>query len=582
MKIVLDFSFFDGGEQQSDGKRSLGPMQQISRQTKRYRDTDEVDYCIVGVGSAGGVLLQRLAKAGFRVVGIEAGPFWDTEKDWVSDEHGSHKLYWNDLRITGGKDPLVLGENNSGKGVGGGSVHWAAFAPRFHPSDFRVYTDDGVGADWPMAYEELKPYYELLEREIPVAGPAYFPWGDPHGYPYGPHPMGGVGNVLIRGCANLGIPVCAGGPVAILSGSRGNRPHCIYRGFCIQGCKVGAKASTLITHVPEAIEYGAEVRELSMVSRVSVRDRRRVDGVYYFDRDGHEHFQRAKAVIVSGYAIETPRLLLNSACPGHEEGLANSSRTLGRYLMVQAGNVVLGRFADLIRMYKAPPAHAMTEEFYETDSRRGFARGFAIQTVAPLPIAFAKQMMVAKNAWGWGMRRLLMDYNHWATLGVLGEILPWADNRVELAVEKDQFGLPVAKVTFNLHDNDKKLIEFGKNKVMEVMWAAGAEDVVQESRYAHLVGACRMGNDPRTSVVDKFGRTHDVDNLFVCDGSILPTQGSANPGLTIQALAARTADYLISQGSAIFSSGRRSLVTPEVRRNLAVRGAFMHGVPRLT
>jgi choline dehydrogenase-like flavoprotein len=152
---------------------------------------------------------------------------------------------------------------------------------------------------------------------------------------------------------------------------------------------------------------------------------------------------------------------------------------------------------------------------------------------------------------------------------------------VELAAEKDQFGLPVAKVTFNLHDNDKKLIEFGKNKVMEVMWAAGAEDVVQESRYAHLVGACRMGNDPRTSVVDKFGRAHDVDNLFVCDGSILPTQGSANPGLTIQALAARTADYLISQGSAIFSSHRRSLVTPEIHRKLAVRGAFMHGVPRL-
>jgi choline dehydrogenase-like flavoprotein len=582
-EIVLNVSFFSASQTPANGKRSLGPMQQISRETKRYRDTDEVDYCIVGVGSAGGVLLQRLAKAGFSVVGIEAGPFWDTEKDWVSDEHGSHKLYWNDLRITGGKDPLALGENNSGKGVGGGSVHWAAFAPRFHPSDFRVYTEDGVGADWPMSYEELKPYYELLEREIPVAGPAYFPWGDPHGYPYGPHPVGGVGNVLIRGCSNLGIPVCAGGPIAILSGSNGNRPHCIYRGFCIQGCKVGAKASTLITHVPEAIEYGAEIRELSMVSRISVcRDRRRVDGVFYFDRDGREHFQRAKAVIVSGYAIETPRLLLNSACQGHEEGLANSSRTLGRYLMVQAGNVVLGRFPDLIRMYKAPPAHAMTEEFYETDPRRGFARGFAIQTVAPLPIAFAKQMMSAKDAWGWGMRRLLMDYNHWATLGVLGEILPWADNRVELAAEKDQFGIPVAKITFNLHDNDKKLIEFAKNKVINVMWAAGAEDVVQESRYAHLVGACRMGSDPRTSVVDKFGRTHDVDNLFVCDGSVLPTQGSANPGLTIQALAARTADYLVSQGSTIFHSSRRSLVVPEIRRNLAVRGTFLHGIPRLT
>ncbi len=577
MKVPLLGRF----ERPQEQKRILGPLQRISREMQRFRDTDVVDYCVVGVGSAGGVLLQRLAKAGFKVVGLEAGPFWDTERDWVSDEKGSHKLYWNDLRITGGADPLSLGENNSGKGVGGGSVHWAAFAPRFHPSDFRVYTEDGLGADWPISYEDLHPYYELLEREIPVAGPAYFPWGHPHGYPYGPHPLGAIGDVLVRGCTKLGIGVCAGGPVAILSGSRGNRPHCIYRGFCIQGCKVGAKASTLITHVPEALEHGAEVRERSMVSRISVQGRRRVNGVFYFDEDGKEHFQRAKAVIVSGYAIETPRLLLNSACAGHENGLANSSDTVGRYLMAQAGNVILGRFADLIRMYKAPPAHAMSEEFYETDPKRGFARGFAIQTVGPLPIAFAKQMMAAKGAWGWGMRRVLMDYNHWAALGVLGEILPWADNRVQLAEERDQFDIPVAKVTFDLHENDKKLIEFGKQKVMDVMRAAGAEEVVQEARYAHLVGASRMGSDPGASVVDKYGRTHDVANLFVCDGSVLPTQGSANPGLTIQALAARTADYLISQGDKIFDSEERDMTPPPIRRNLAVKDTFAKGVPRL-
>jgi choline dehydrogenase-like flavoprotein len=319
-------------------------MQSISGTMQRFRDTDEVDYCIVGVGSAGGVLLQRLARAGFRVVGLEAGPFWNTERDWVSDEKGSHKLYWTDLRITGGEDPLSLGENNSGKGVGGGSVHWAAFTPRFHPSDFRVYSEDGVGADWPIAYDDLKPYYELLEREMPVAGPAYFPWGEPHGYPYGPHPVGEVGNTLIRGCTKLGIRVSAGGPVAILSGSRGDRPHCIYRGFCIQGCKVGAKASTLITHVPNALEHGGEVRDCSMASRIELGSNRRVKGVHYFDKEGRAQFQKAKAVIVSGYAIETPRLLLNSACSGFSAGLANSSGTLGRYLMAQAGNVILGRF----------------------------------------------------------------------------------------------------------------------------------------------------------------------------------------------------------------------------------------------
>ncbi len=571
--------FGDAFQTPGDSKRHLGSLQSISIDCQHYPENEAVDFCVVGVGAAGGVLLQRLAKSGFSVVGLEAGPFWDTERDWVSDEKGSHKLYWNDLRITGGKDPLAFGENNSGKGVGGGSVHWAAFAPRFHPSDFRVYSEDGVGADWPLSYAELKPYYELLEREMPVAGPAYFPWGDPHGYPFGPHPLGGVGDVLVKGCTKLGIGVCAGGPVAILSGSRGKRPHCIYRGFCIQGCKVGAKASTLVTHVPEALEHGAEIREFSMVSRISMANKDRVNGVFYYDRDGQEHFQRAKAVIVAGYAIETPRLLLNSACAGHEKGLANSSDTVGRYLMAQAGNVILGRFADLVRMYKAPPAHALSEHFYETDPKRGFARGFAIQTVGPLPMAFAKQMMKAKGAWGWGMRRVMMDYNHWAALGVLGEILPWPENRVQIAEEKDQHGIPVAKITFDLHENDKKMIEFGKKTVMDVMWAAGAEEVVQESRYAHLVGAARMGKDPATSVVDKFGRTHDIGNLFICDGSVLPTQGSANPGLTIQSLAARTADYLISQGDKIFTSDQRDMTPPPIRGNLAVKDALTTGIP---
>jgi choline dehydrogenase-like flavoprotein len=564
-----------------DGKHRLGPMQQISTPMRKFSDSETVDYCIVGVGSAGGVLLQRLARAGFNVVGLEAGPFWDTERDWVSDERGSHELYWNDLRITGGEHPLALGDNNSGKGVGGGSVHWAAFTPRFHPSDFRIYSDDGLGADWPMSYWDLKPYYELLEREMPVAGPAYFPWGDPHGHPYGPHPMGGVGNVLIRGCSKLGIRTVAGGPVAILSASHGDRPHCIYRGFCIQGCKVGAKASTLITHVPDAIAHGAEIRAYSMASRIHVRNDGRVDGVHYLDREGEEHFQRARAVIVCGYSIETPRLLLNSACPSHSQGLANSSGTVGRYLMAQAGNVVAGRFSDLIRMYKAPPAHALSEEFYETDPRRDFIRGFAIQTVAPLPVAFAKHMIAAAGAWGWGMRRIMMDYNHWATLGVLGEILPWEDNRVELAKEKDQYGLPVAKVTFNLHDNDKKLIAFGKQKVMDVMSAAGAEEIVQEARFAHLVGAARMGSDPSSSVVDKFGRTHDIANLFICDGSILPTQGSANPGLTIQALAARTADYLIDQGDSVFSTNLRDQTEPKIRYDISPPYTKFKGNPRL-
>ncbi|HST89866.1 MAG TPA: GMC family oxidoreductase [Ktedonobacterales bacterium] len=571
---------FDGA---TPGAHMLGPIQTLDTPMRRYGPHDEVDYVIVGVGSAGGVLIQRLARAGFRVVGFDAGPFWDTERDWVSDEAGSYNLYWNDLRITGGSEPLAFGANNSGKGVGGGSVHWAGFTPRFHPSDFSVYSDTGLGADWPISYQDVKPYYELLELEIPVAGPSYYPWGDPHGYAYGPHPMGGVGDVLINGCTKLGIGVSIGGPVAITSGSHGDRPHCIYRGFCIQGCKVGAKQSTLISHVPDAIRHGAEIRANCMVARVNLGADGRVTGVTYFDPDGNLREQHAKVVIVSGYSIETPRLLFNSACPGFEQGLANSSGVLGKYLMAQAGTVVLGRFAAPIRMYKAPPAHALTEEFYETDPARDFVRGFAIQTVGPLPIAFAKQMMVAKGAWGWGMRKVMMDYNHWAALGFLGEILPWEDNRVELAAETDRHGLPVAKITFGLHDNDKKLIKWGVDKTMEVMYAAGAEEVVREPRYAHLIGGARMGNDPRTSVVDGFGRAHDIPNLFLCDGSIFPTQGSANPGLTIQAIAARTSDYLIAEGAGVVNRPPRAVpaANPPLRRDLSPHSTAGRGMPRL-
>jgi choline dehydrogenase-like flavoprotein len=536
---------------------------------RRFDESDEIDYAIVGVGAGGGVMLQRLARAGFNVIGFDAGPFWDTERDWVSDEAGSHRLYWTQTRVTGGSEPLAFGSNNSGQGVGGSTVHWASFTPRLHPSDFRTYSQDGVGVDWPISYEDLKPYYELMELELPVSGPAYYPWGDPHGYAFGPHPMGGVGNALIRGCTQLGIGVSIGGPVAILEGSRADRPHCIYRGFCIQGCKVGAKASTLVTHVPDALAHGAEIRPNCMVSRIVMGRDGRATGVMFFDENGREHFQKAKTVIVAGYSIETPRLLLNSACSGFENGLANSSDTVGRYLMAQAGNVVLGRFEQPVRMYKAPPAHALTEEFYETDPRRDFARGFAIQTVGPLPIAFAKQMISAKGAWGWGLREAMMDYNHWAAFGLLGELLPNADNRVTLDEQKDHFGLPVAHITFALHDNDKKLREFGKKKTIEVMQAAGAQEVVQEARYAHLVGAARMGNDPSNSVVDGFGRSHDVPNLFICDGSIMPTQGSANPGLTIMALAARIADYLVG--------GERHT---GIRYDLSPPDTWGHGMPR--
>ena len=248
-----------------------------------YDDGYPVDLVIVGAGAGGGTLAQRLARRGWKVVVLEAGPFWDPDEDWVSDEAGSHRLYWTEDRIIGGSDPVELGKNNCGHGVGGSMVHYAGYCPRFHPSDFEVYKRDGVGADWPISYEDLKPHYERLELELPVAGD-YWPWGDPHRYPHTAHPIAGGAEVARGGARKLGIEMRVG-PVGITNGAFGNRPHCIYRGFCLQGCKVNAKASPLVTHIPDAIEHGAEIRADCMAIAIEVDDASgTVTGVRYIER----------------------------------------------------------------------------------------------------------------------------------------------------------------------------------------------------------------------------------------------------------------------------------------------------------
>jgi choline dehydrogenase-like flavoprotein len=535
----------------------------LDTEMREHAPSDEVDFCIVGTGAGGGVLAERLSRYGFSVVALEAGEWHDTEHDMVSDEAGSGRLYWNDLRITGGTTPLELGANNSGRGVGGSTIHFAGFCPRFHPSDFRVRTLDGVAADWPIAYDDLEPYYERMEREYPVSGPAYYPWGKPHGYPYAPLEAGTAGQQLIAGCTRLGIPVVAGGPVAIPAGRVGKRPHCIMRGFCLLGCKVGAKSSIMVSHIPAAIEHGAEIRTGAMAYEVALDNAGRARGVRYFrtHADGRitDEEQRAKAVIVAGYSIETPRLLLNSKSAAFPDGLANSSGLVGKNLMAQAGPVVWGRFREMIRQYKAPPACALTEQFYETDPSNDFVRGYALQTVSPLPIAMAHLIAEESGAFGTELLRAMQRYNHYACLGVLGEILPDERNSVSIdPVATDRFGIPVAYVVFNLFENDRRMMRAGIARAVEVLEAAGAEETHWVERFAHLVGTCRMGFSPSDSVVDQWCRSWDVPNLFVCDGSVLPTQGSANPALTVSALAARTADWINEnvRGGALRSRSR--------------------------
>ncbi len=527
----------------------------------RYADAFAVDLVIVGAGAGGGTLAQRLARRGWKVVVLEAGPFWDPDEDWVSDEAGSHKLYWTEERITGGGDPVELGKNNSGRGVGGSMVHYAGYCPRFHPSDFEVFSRDGVAADWPISYRDLKPHYERLELELPVAGDRW-PWGDPHRYPHTAHPIAGGADVAREGARRIGIEMRVG-PVGITNGSFGNRPHCIYRGFCLQGCKVGAKASPLVTHIPDAIAHGAEIRERCMASRVEVEDATgRVTGVKFLC-DGEERFQRADAVALAGYSIETPRLLLNSTSRRFPHGLANDHDQVGRYVMVQGAPQLAGRFPDELRMYKAPPPEISSEQFYETDPARGFARGFSIQTVGPLPIDWA-QHVLADGHWGPALREYMRDYNHWYTLGVLCELLPRPENRVSIAHGvTDRHGVPVARMDYTQGENDRANIAFARRTLHEIFDAAGAQDVLAIDRYAHLVGGCRMGIDPERSVVDSDHRAWGIPNLFVADGSVMPTQGSANPALTIMALASRLADRL--------GAGRLDAGQDNARRSAARR-----------
>lgn len=522
----------------NDGQRT---NHRLRDEMRHYDLNDEVDVAIVGCGAGGGVLAQRLARAGWSVVALDAGPFWDPDRDWVSDEGGSQHLYWTEPRQIGGKDPVPLGSNNSGRGVGGSMVHYAGYTPRFHPSDFHTATSDGVGADWPIAYEDLKPFYSLIEQELPVAG-QHWPWGDPHSYPHSPHPVSGQGEVFLKGCDKLGIQARVG-PVAITNGRFGNRPHCIYRGFCLQGCKVNAKASPLITHIPDALAHGAEIRPDAMVSRVELGADGRATGVVYF-HEGVEYRQRARIVVVAGYSIETPRLLLNSSSARFPNGLCNNEDQVGRYIMVQGAPQTGGRFSEEVRMYKAPPPEVSTEAFYETDPTKSYRRGYSIQTVSPLPVTWAEHV-AAEGHWGHVLREYVRDYVHWAVLGALCELLPQPDNRVTLADETDRHGLPVAHFSYTQCENDKELIKAATATMTDILQAAGAQDTVTIKRYAHLVGGCRMATDPANGVVDANLRTFAVDNLYLVDGSVLPTQGSANPALTIMSLAARCADTLI-------------------------------------
>lgn len=510
---------------------------------REYPQHEEVDFAIVGTGAGGGTLACRLAEQGFKVVAFDAGAWWRPLEEFASDETHQSKLYWTDERIVDGDDPLVLGANNSGKAVGGSTVHFAMVSLRFRPEWFKSRSLLGYGADWPLDWQEMWRYYAYVEDALKISGPVRYPWGPKRPrYPYRAHEMNAAALVLAKGADALGIDWCPT-PLATISAPRGNAHPCVYRGFCVSGCATNAKQSALVTWIPRAVHAGAEVRDLAMVGRIDVNPAGRATGVEYF-REGRWQFQRARHVVVAGYAIETPRLLLMSANERFPDGLANSSGLVGKNLMVQSNQAVWGTLDDEIRWYKGPPSLAITEHWNYTDKGKDFFGGYAYMSQGPLPVVWA-QTQIGRGLWGQPLLDEMQRYNHQAGLKIVGETLPQERNRVTLADEKDQYGLPVARVTWSYCDNDRRLIAHALRFMTDALDAAGGRQIwAQHDDTCHLNGTARMGDDPATSVVNADCRSWDIPNLWICDGSVFPTVGGVNPSLTIQAIACRTADRI--------------------------------------
>jgi len=510
---------------------------------RTYSDDEVVDFAVIGTGAGGGTLTYKLAAAGFRVVAFEAGPFWRPLEDFASDEKEEQKLYWQDERITAGSDPIQLGANNSGRGVGGSTVHFTMLTPRFRPEWFKSRSSLGYGVDWPLDWDEIEPYYEEAEEMLQISGPLSYPWGRRRRrYPRRAHELNSAAIVLARGCERMGIPWSAA-PIATLSSPRGLAHPCVYRGFCVIGCTTNAKQSVLVTWIPRAIDAGAEVRDLAMAGRIEIDRAGRATGVHYC-REGAWRFQKARQVIVAGYCIETPRLLLNSACPLFPDGLANTSGLVGKYLMVHSNHGVFGEMGTEIRWYKAPPSLALSEHWNYTDEGKDFSGGYLFASQGPLVREWGIKVAVSKGLWGMELRQEVTRYNHMAGLKIVGEVEPSEQNRVTLADETDDRGLRIPTVTFSYSENDRKLIAHALGFMRQTLEAAGARNVWSEIDKAHLMGGCRMGFTAGDSVTDGYGRTWDIPNLWICDGSLFPTSGGANPSLTIMALACRIGDRI--------------------------------------
>ena len=542
--------------------------------TTTFPTRDEVDFVIVGSGSAGGIIAKELSAAGHSVVVLEQGPHLQAT-DFTHDEWGidhNYDMKWSTRQ--GYPQTFRKSENEEAElrdtvcgyahNVGGSSVHFSGNFWRFRPIDFIEATVRGtIGGtnftDWPITYEDLEPYYTKVDWEIGVSG-LQGPWDPPRSreYPCPPMPIKGSDVLLERAAKQLGLtPYPA--PVAILSQPFNGRPGCIHCGFCNGfGCEVNAKSSSMIAMTPLALASGnCELRTGCTVSRVHTNEAGRVTEVVYWDEESVEQAQRSKAVILCANGAETPRLLLMSESAMFPDGLANSSGFVGQNLMFNGYASAVGLFDAPVNAWKSVPTTRVVHDFYELDPNIGFYGGGGIDGRHPtrgVPLDFGLDSGQLFDGPRWGIdykNNLAHEFSHVAAFDGHTTSLPLASNNVTLdPTYKDKFGRPAIRCTYMDHEDDLATMSWFLDKNTELMEAAGAIKMAgsypeggQEGN-VHLLGTCRMGDDPSTSVINSNNRSHDVPNLFMCDGSTLVTSGRGQPTMTIMALAFRAADMI--------------------------------------
>jgi choline dehydrogenase-like flavoprotein len=509
---------------------------------RTFAHDEVVDAVVIGTGAGGAPLLWRLARAGLRVVALEAGPWFENPaEDFASDEIGASKIYWTDERLSGGADPTAFGGNNSGTGVGGSTLHYGAYVPRPDARDMKLKSSDGVAVDWPVSLEELTPYFVEVEEFLGVSGPAKYPWDPARKYPLPPLPLNSSAIYMAVGAEAMGIRV-AHAPIAATSQTYtrpeyGTRNACVNRGYCHQGCRNGAKASMDVTYLPAALRAGAEIREESFVHGVERDAHGRISAVLYTDKQGREQRQLTSNVFLCAGGVETPRQLLHW-------DIANSSGMVGRNFMAHISTQVWATMNAETRPYKGFPASLITEDFMRAKDA-DYAGGYLLQSYGTLPLSWAEQVVHGRNLVGQALVDYLSKYNNVAGIGMNGDTLPQMNNRITLSDEKDARGLSKPLITFSLSENEKKMSAHAESNMRRILMAAGGKDLWSSQRTAHTIGTCRMGPDAGSSVVNAVGRSWDVPNLYVADNSVFPTSLAANPALTIMALSLRTADAFL-------------------------------------